>query len=228
MAKTGTSVIVVAAGGSRRMGFDKLLAPLSGSPVLLRTLRAFEDCDAVDEIIVVAGRGAREAVESWRPELAKLAAMVRAGRGRHPSVAAGLGKLGAEGRWVRVHDGARPLIQPAQISRCAEVAREHGAAVCARPMTETIKRVGADGAVSEAVDREGIWVMETPQVFERGLLERAYAEVLQLGLLVTDEVSAVQRLGVKIPVVGNERANPKITFPGDLALAECLLRAWEA
>jgi 2-C-methyl-D-erythritol 4-phosphate cytidylyltransferase len=93
-------------------------------------------------------------------------------------------------------------------------------------LSETIKRVDSSGAVVEAVDREGVWVMETPQVFERELLERAYAEVMSGGVLVTDEVSAVQRIGVRVQVVNNAWANPKITFPGDLALAECLLEAW--
>jgi 2-C-methyl-D-erythritol 4-phosphate cytidylyltransferase len=129
---------------------------------------------------------------------------------------------------VAVHDGARPMIRPEQIAHCVEVARALGAAVCARPMTETIKRVDQSGTVIEAVDREGVWVMETPQVFERALIERAYADVLDKGLLVTDEVSAVQRLGVKVQVVDNAWANPKITFPGDLELAECLLKVWAA
>lgn len=229
MSKEGTTAIVVAAGGSRRMGFNKLLAELGGVPVLRRTLGAFEASREIDEVLVVAAGGVAEAVEAWRAEggLGKLAAVLAGGAERHDSVAAGLAALGEACGWVAVHDGARPLIRPEQIRRCVETAREKGSAVCARPMTETIKRVDESGGVMEGIDRERVWVMETPQVFERGLLERAYAEVAARGLLVTDEVSAVQRLGVKVPVVDNAWANPKITFPSDLALAERLLEGWE-
>ncbi len=230
MLKMGVTVIVVAAGGSRRMGFNKLLAPLAGVPVLQRSLMAFEACPAVDEVVLVAGEEVAKAVVSWREAggLGKLRAVLPGGAERHHSVAAGLKALAAECGMVAVHDGARPMIRPEQIAHCVEVARALGAAVCARPMTETIKRVDQSGTVIEAVDREGVWVMETPQVFERALIERAYADVLDKGLLVTDEVSAVQRLGVKVQVVDNAWANPKITFPGDLELAECLLKVWAA
>jgi 2-C-methyl-D-erythritol 4-phosphate cytidylyltransferase len=228
MLKTGVTVIVVAAGSSRRMGFNKLLEPLAGVPVLRRSLMAFEACAVIDHMLVVAGPEVAEAVEQWRGEggLSKLGAVVAGGAERHDSVAAGLKALGAECEVVAVHDGARPLIQAEQIAHCVDMARAHGAAVCARPMTETMKRVDSSGAVVGTVDREGVWVMETPQVFERSLLENAYAEVVSAGVQVTDEVSAVQRAGVRVQVVNNAWANPKITFPGDLALAECLLEAW--
>ncbi len=223
-------MIVVAAGGSRRMGFNKLLAPLAGVPVLKRSLMAFESCAAVDEVVLVAGDEVAKAVAAWQDSggLDKLRAVLPGGAERHHSVAAGLKALSEDCEMVAVHDGARPMIRPEQITHCVDVARALGAAVCARPMTETIKRVDQSGSVVEAVDREGVWVMETPQIFERGLLERAYADVLEKGALVTDEVSAVQRLGVKVQVVDNAWANPKITFPGDLELAECLLKTWAA
>ena len=210
------------------MGFNKLLAPLAGVAVLQRSLMAFEACEAVDEIIVIGGDEVAKAVHEWRAKegFSKVAAVVPGGTERHHSVAAGLKALTASCEIVAVHDGARPLIRPEQIGHCVEVARALGAAVCARPMTETIKRVNASGAVVEAVDREGVWVMETPQVFERGILEKAYEKVLAEGVLVTDEVSAVQHFGVKVHVVDNAWANPKITFPGDLELAECLLKVW--
>lgn len=228
MLKTGVTVIVVAAGSSRRMGFNKLLEPLGGVPVLRRSLMAFEACSAIDQIVVVTGVEMAEVVEGWRVEggLGKLGAVVSGGKERHDSVAAGLAALGPECEVVAVHDGARPLIKPEQIAHCVDMARAHGAAVCARPMTETMKRVDASGAVIEVVDREGVWVMETPQVFERDQLEQAYAEVAKRGVAVTDEVSAVQLIGVRVQVVNNAWANPKITFPGDLAMAECVLEAW--
>lgn len=222
MSRVFTSAIIVAAGGSRRMGFNKLLAPLAGVPVLRRTLAAFQACEAIDEIIVVAGEEVLTEVDSWRREgsLDKVVRVVAGGAERHFSVWAGLSAVTKEAVLVAVHDGARPLIRPEQIQRCVMAAETHGAAGCARPMTETIKRVDADGRVTESLDRTGVWVMETPQVFEVKGLRGAYESVLAAGLLVTDEVSAVQHGGGEVRVVDNAWPNPKITFPADLALAE--------
>ncbi len=224
MKRERVTAIVVAAGGSRRMGFNKLLAPLAGVPVLRRTLAAFERCAAVDEVVLIAGEEVAEAVEPWRgqPGLTKLGAVLPGGAERHFSVWAGLQAV-TGGGLVAVHDGARPLITAEQITRCVEAAAEGGAAVCARPLTETIKRVDESGRVSESLDRAGVWVMETPQVFRVELLRRAYEAVLAAGLLVTDEVSAVQHLGEPVRVVENAWPNPKITFPADLELAERLV-----
>jgi 2-C-methyl-D-erythritol 4-phosphate cytidylyltransferase len=204
------------------MGFNKLLALLAGVPVLKRTLEAFQACEAIDEIIVVGSDEVREVVEAWTAAgtIAKVTQVVAGGQERHFSVWAGLNAVAGEAGWVAVHDGARPLIRPEQIAHCTAAAVKHGAAVCARPLTETIKRVDADGVVRESVERAGVWVMETPQVFERQRLRRAYEEVLQSGLLVTDEVSALQHAGMDVRVVDNPWPNPKITFPSDLALAE--------
>lgn len=217
-----TSAIIVAAGSSRRMGFNKLLAPLAGVPVLRRTLHAFQGCDAVDEIIVVAGEEVREAIAEWQEDgrLSKLSAVVEGGAERHLSVRAGLDALSPHSKWVAVHDGARPLIPPAQIERCCAAAKTLRAVACARPVTETLKRVNADGRITGAIDREGAWIMETPQVFERDLLRAAYDRVIADGVLVTDEVSAAQHAGHDVHVVENRDPNPKITFPSDLSLAE--------
>ncbi|HYF35239.1 MAG TPA: 2-C-methyl-D-erythritol 4-phosphate cytidylyltransferase [Prosthecobacter sp.] len=213
-----TSAIIVAAGSSSRMGFNKLLAPLAGVPVLRRTLAAFEACEDVDEIIVVGGEPVREAVGEWL-ELAKVSAVIPGGSARHFSVWAGLQACAAGAEIVAVHDGARPLITPWQISKCVQAAGDRGAVACARPMTETLKRADADSRVTESLDRNGVWVMETPQVFLRDLLVRAYEQVLADDALVTDEVSAVQHLGADVFLVENLEPNPKITFPGDLVFA---------
>ncbi len=217
-----TSAIIVAAGNSRRMGFNKLLAMLAGFPVLERTLHAFAECEAVDEIIVVGGEEIAEAISNWDP-IPKLVAVVPGGEQRHDSVWAGLQRVDAKANIIAVHDGGRPLISAQQIERCIEVARERQAAACARPVTETIKRCDETGRIVESVDRAGAWIMETPQVFHRELLVTAYEHVLRGGLLVTDEVSAVQALGHAVYVVDNPEANIKITYPADLVMAERLL-----
>jgi len=216
-----TSVIIVAAGSSRRMGFNKLLALMGGEPVLRRTLGVFSHCEDVSEIIVVGGDEVREAVAQW--QVAKVVKILPGGSERHFSVKAGLDALSPETELVAVHDGARPLISVAQISRCIEAARKRGAVTCARRMTETLKRADAEGRVTGSIDRENAWVMETPQIFRRDLLVRAYESVLRDAVLVTDEVSAVQHLGEPVYVVENSEPNPKITLPGDITFAERFL-----
>ncbi len=220
-----TSAIIVAAGSSRRMGFNKLLAPLAGVPVLRRTLAEFQACADVGEIIVVTGDEQREQIAQWQQtgELSKLVAVIAGGAERHLSVWAGIQACSPETDIVAVHDGARPLISPDQISKCITAAREKQAVACARPMTETIKRADASGRICESLDRAGVWVMETPQVFTKPLLVRAYEAVIRDGALVTDEVSAMQHIGVPVFVIENTAPNPKITFPSDLTLAERFL-----
>jgi 2-C-methyl-D-erythritol 4-phosphate cytidylyltransferase len=216
-----TSAIIVAAGSSRRMGFNKLLAPLCGEPVLRRSLGAFQKCAAIDEIIVVTSEALRMEVEVWRMGgLDKITQIIAGGAERHFSVHAGLQALNPACDIVAVHDGARPLISVSQITRCIEAARAQSAVACARPMTETLKRCDGDGRITDSIDRANAWIMETPQVFQRELLVRAYEAVIRDSLLVTDEVSAVQHLGAPVFVVENAEPNPKITFPADILLAQ--------
>jgi len=220
-----TTAIIVAAGSASRMGFDKLLARLGNDPVILHTLRAFQVCPDIDSFLVVAAPDRAEVIERLSDDegFTKLRGFIPGGAARHFSVQAGLDALPEDCDLVAVHDGARPLIHPLQISRCIERARATGAAACARPVVETLKRADADGQVMGSVDREGLWIMETPQVFHRRLLVEAYAAVLREGAVVTDEVSAVERLGHPVWLVNNPTPNLKITWPEDLATAERLL-----
>ena len=216
-----TSAIIVAAGSSRRMGFNKLLAPLGGEPVLKRTLEAFQVCAAIDEIVVVISDALRPEIEAWRSGgLDKITQIISGGAERHLSVQAGLQALNPACQIVAVHDGARPLISVAQITRCIDAARAQAAVACARPMTETLKRCDSTGRIIDSIDRANAWIMETPQVFQRDLIVKAYDAVIRDGLHVTDEVSAVQHLGEAVFVVENFELNPKITFPADILLAQ--------
>lgn len=220
-----TTAIIVAAGNSTRMGFHKLTADLLGKPVLRWTIEAFDRCPAVDDLLIVVGDATREMVLDWS-ELGIFTKPVQISEGgvqRYLSVHQGLKRLSESTDIVAVHDGARPLITSEQITRCIDRARECRAAACARPVTETLKRATLHGAISGDIDREHAWVMETPQVFDRALLTRAYDHVVHDGLLVTDEVSAVQTLGETVFVVDNPSPNLKITYPADLALAARLM-----
>jgi len=208
------------------MGFNKLTALLLGKPVLRWTLEAFDACAEVQNIILVAGESVREALATWplRSSLSKPLQIVAGGAERYLSVQEGLRQLPERCDVVAVHDGARPLIRPEQISRCIARAQEVGAVACARPVSETLKRVDLDGAIAESIDREGVWIMETPQVFERRLLCQAYERVVRESLAVTDEVSAVQHSGASVFTLSNPWPNPKITYPADLPFAETLLQ----
>ena len=215
------SAILVAAGSSRRMGFDKLASPLGGIPVLRRTLEAFLAADCIDAVVIVCPEERWELLGGSFP---KPVSRVDGGADRQDSVARGLAALPPGTEWVAVHDGARPLIHPDDITRCVAGAIEHRAASLARRVTETLKRSDTADFCTEAVSRENLWFMETPQVFSTSLLREAYAKVSRDKITVTDEVSALEAIGVPVKFVESTHPNLKITTSADLSLAEALLR----
>lgn len=220
----GCAAIIVAAGSSRRAGFDKLLAPLHGVKVLERSIRAFAGCREITEIVVVCPEERFRAINAADMETEVPVTRVDGGSERHESVKNGLAALLYTPELVAVHDGARPLITVEQISRCIQTARECGAAASAHPVTDTLKRANEERfTLPEQVDREGLWCMETPQVFQYQLLLDAYAAVTERNMKVTDEVTALQLIGHPTRLVHNHGPNPKITWPEDISCAEILL-----
>jgi len=219
------TAIVVAAGSSNRMGFDKLFALLGDKPVVAHTLEAFERTECVDEIILVGREDRlaelRELVQ--RAEGKKVRHVVSGGLHRQDSVQAGLDVLAPDARYVAVHDAARPLVTAEQIERVFAAAREHGAAALAEPITDTLKRGDENHFVCGGVDRAGLYAMQTPQIFARDLLVSAYEAVAERQLSITDEVSAVELLGSKVLLVPNGEFNLKITYPRDLSVAQSFL-----
>jgi len=219
------SAILVAAGSSQRMGFDKLFVAIAGKPVIAHAIRAFERAGSVDGIIVVAREDRHDEIKTIvRDEnFKKVRTIIPGGKYRQDSVRAGLEHLDAAARYVAVHDAARPLVTPEQIERVFEQCRVHGAAAIADPVNETVKRADTALLVTDSVDRHQLYAMQTPQVFERQLIDDAYRAVYAGGVSVTDEVSAVERLGRKVLLVLNDDFNFKITYPRDLPLAEFVL-----
>jgi 2-C-methyl-D-erythritol 4-phosphate cytidylyltransferase len=219
------TAIIVAAGSSQRMGFDKLFALLGDKVVIAHTIDAFECAECVDEIILVSRDDRLAELQDLvrRAELKKVRHIVPGGVHRQDSVRAGLNLLAPGARYVAVHDAARPFTTPEQIGRVFNLACEHGAAALAEPITDTLKRADGNRFVSGAVDRERLYAMQTPQIFSRDLLVKAYDAVAANKLSITDEVSAVEHLGAKVLLVPNDQFNLKITFPCDLLLAESFL-----
>ena len=208
------------------MGFDKLTADLEGRPVLAHSVSAFNDCPAVEALVLVCSSSARAELEKIARAAApsKLKAVVEGGAHRHLSVAEGLGCVPEDASMIAVHDAARPLVNPAMIERCLESARNNGAAACAHPVTDTLKRINDEGFIIESVDRAHLWAVETPQIFRAELLRHAYDEVIATGAYVSDETSAVQAAGAPVALVSTPEWNGKITYPADLELARLVLR----
>lgn len=217
------SAIIVAAGSSERMGFDKLFALVSGKPVIAHTIAAFENTKCVDEIVLVGRADSISELQKLVAKPSKVKQIVEGGAQRSDSVRAGLQHLNPECDFVAVHDAARPMVTPEKITRVFEAARTSGAATLAEPINDTLKRANTDLTVTGPVDRSGIYAMQTPQVFEKKLLVEAYDVVAKKNLTVTDEVSAVELLEHKIVLVPNHDFNFKITYPRDLPLAEFVL-----
>jgi 2-C-methyl-D-erythritol 4-phosphate cytidylyltransferase len=220
------TAIIVAAGDSRRMGFDKLFASIAGRPVIAHTIHAFERASCVDDMIVVAREDRHAEIKTIvRDEnLKKVRSIIPGGKHRQDSVRAGLGHLDAATKYVAVHDAARPLITADQIELVFAQCRIHAAASLAEPISDTLKYADTEFFVTGSVHRHQLYAMQTPQIFERRLIEDAYRAVYAKNASVTDEVSAVEWLGHKVILVPNQDLNFKITYPRDLALAEFVLR----
>jgi 2-C-methyl-D-erythritol 4-phosphate cytidylyltransferase len=216
------TAIVVAAGASRRMaGVDKVFAQVAGKPLLAHSIQALEDAPGVDAIVLVL---AQENVERGRELVAsqkwhKVSGICAGGTRRQDSVRNGLAAAtGAE--WVVVHDGARPCLDTAMIRRGLDAAKETGAAIAAVLVKDTIKIVDRNMAVVETPPRDGLWAVQTPQVFRTALLQRAHQTVKED---VTDDASMVERIGGKIKVFPGSYENIKVTTPEDLVVVEATL-----
>ena len=220
------TAIIVAGGSSQRMGFDKLFALLDGRPVLAHSIAAFEQTESVTDVILV-GRAERlpDLEAMVRSEgFQKVSSVVAGGARRQDSVRHGLERVRLAAEFVAVHDAARPLVRPEVIERIFQSARVHGGAACATPVTDTLKRADSAHAVSGGVERKNLFAVQTPQIFRRDLLVKAYDAVFAAEAEVTDEISAVERIGGKVVLVPDENPNFKITYPADLPLAEITLR----
>jgi 2-C-methyl-D-erythritol 4-phosphate cytidylyltransferase len=199
---------------------DKVLAPLAGRPVFSHSAAAFAESGVADLYVVVyRDRAQMLALSAHAPTPALL---VAGGRERQDSVMNALAALPGDIRYVFIHDCARPLIRPGQLVSLHKLVLRKGAVVLAHPVTDTIKE-RRPGSRLRTLVRSRLWAMETPQVFARDLIDRAYAGVRAGGILVTDDAAAVERTGHPVALLDNPHPNPKLTTPGDLAYLEFLV-----
>lgn len=215
---TGFSAAVIVAGGSgSRMGRPKQMLPLAGKPVLIHTVQAFKNA-GVNQIIVVTPPENQQILREWFDDLSFAAP----GETRLASVINGVNAVLSQAQVIAVHDGARPLVSPAQITACMQAAAQYRAAVVAVPVKDTIKEV-QDGFVVRTPQRSTLWAAQTPQCYRAGVLREALEKWGHLKE-ATDESQLVEKLGVPVRVVPGDYKNFKITTPEDLLFAEALMQ----
>lgn len=221
-----TVMLVAAAGGSTRMGCPKQMIPLDGEPALLHTLRALESAARVDGVVLIARP---EDVETFaalaqKNGIRKLLAVVAGGASRQQSVERGLAALPPKTAFVGIHDGARPLASAALMDAVVAAAQETGAAAAAVPVRDTIKRADATGIIAGTVERDGLWRVQTPQVFDRQAYARALVAAAAAGRDYTDDCQLLEAAGLPVQLVPGEETNLKLTAPADVPLAQAILR----
>ncbi len=216
--------VVVAAGSASRMGgIDKVMAPLGGEPMVVRTVRQFQNCDAIREIVIVTREDLIVPIMDLCHGFDKVKAVVMGGKSRDESVGLGLNALSAKTKLVAVQDAARPFVTWQLIDRVVRAANSYGAAAPAIPVKDTVKVVQG-GIVRETPDRSKLQAVQTPQVFDFDLLRGALKQASADGAAITDDCSAVERLGMAVRMVEGDERNIKITTPLDLKIAELFLQ----
>ncbi len=218
------AAVIVAGGSARRFGSDKLMEDLAGFPVLIRSVLAFERCEAINAIVVAARADRVDEVRALCDTygVTKLTAVVAGGDTRAKSCLAGVMAVPPEAELIAIHDGARPLVTDDVILDALWTAYRHTAALPAVPVRDTIKEA-EDGVVSATPDRSRLWAAQTPQCFQADLIRAALQDAAANAPEVTDDCLAVERIGGRIYLSKGSEENIKITTPLDLKLAGALL-----
>lgn len=224
-----TSAIIVAGGRSTRMGGELLKQhrKVGGMPVVVRTLKAFEACELIDDIVVVTLPGETALYEGYRDtySLSKLHAIVAGGATRQESVLCGFEAISPRSEFVAIHDAARCLVTLDMIEAVCLTAYKTRAATAATAVTDTVKLADKRGCIAETADRDIVWLAQTPQVFNVTLYRAAAYTAREAGFVATDDNSLVERIQNPVKLVECGRENIKITTPDDIALAEEILAA---
>lgn len=215
--------VIVAAGNASRMGgIDKVMAELEGEPMIVRTVRAFQNAIAIGEIVIVTRPDLIGPITKLCQGFDKVTHVVAGGSSRQESVNLGLAALSANCKMAAIQDGARPLISQAVIDRTVRAANTYSAAAPAIPVKDTIKVVHG-GVVDHTPDRATLMAIQTPQVFDIDMLRAALHKAELENWAVTDDCSAVELMGMSVKIVEGDERNIKVTTPLDLAIAKLLL-----
>lgn len=223
MRKTCAAVIVAAGSATRMQGIDKMLVPLAGVPVVLRSVRALAASDCIDSLVIVTRTECMETLRTLCAEVSKPVTVVAGGASRPESVLAGLAALPEGTELAAIHDGARPLVTQAVIAEAVEAAGRCGAAAPAVPVHDTIKQA-ENGLVRATPERKTLFAVQTPQVFDVKLLKTVLRAAMERGIALTDDCSAVEAAGKPVVLTQGCEENLKITTPVDLTLAEAILK----
>lgn len=219
--------VIVAAGNASRMGgIDKVMAELGGEPMIVKTVSKFQACDAIKEIVIVTREDLIIPIMNLCAKFDKVQSVVVGGSCRTESVQAGLRMLSGRCKLAAIHDGARPLITEQVIDRVVRAANTYGAAAPGIPVKDTIKVVQG-GVIVTTPDRSKLQAVQTPQVFDTDLLKCALKEAQRDSAELTDDCSAVERMGMSVKMVSGDEKNMKVTTPMDLKIAEMLLEEEE-
>lgn len=223
MRKTCAAVVVAAGSATRMQGIDKMLVPLAGVPVVLRSVRALAASDCIDSLVIVTRTECMETLRTLCAEVSKPVTVVAGGASRPESVLAGLAALPEGTELAAIHDGARPLVTQAVIAEAVEAAGRYGAAAPAVPVHDTIKQA-ENGIVRATPERKTLFAVQTPQVFDVKLLKTVLRAAMERGIALTDDCSAVEAAGKPVVLTQGCEENLKITTPVDLTLAEAVLK----
>lgn len=217
------SVVVVAAGASTRMGFDKVLADVGGLPVIVRCLKSFEEAPSVSEVVVVTRTDLVPEVARLCQDfgLSKVVKVIRGGEDRTQSARLGTLECDPKARLIAIHDGARPFVTVQVVEDAVAQAAVNGAAAPAVPVKDTIK-AAHNGLVERTLDRSELYAIQTPQVFDGDLIRAALQKAVDDGVSLTDDCAAVERLGMKVALTPGDERNIKLTTPTDLLIGEVL------
>ena len=225
---SGVSIVIVAAGRGSRMGQgDKLFMEVAGLPLVGHTWRRFDRFAGTAEIVIVTRGESRSLFENLAKRIAaaKPWCIVEGGAERQDSVWNGVNATDEASAVVAIQDGARPCTPLGSLGQAIEAAREMGAAVLAKRVSDTLKRGDGQAQILGTVDRENLWAVQTPQVFRREVILAALAKVRDEGLAITDDTAACEALGQAVKLIECDRPNPKATTPDDLPFIESLLAA---
>lgn len=220
------TAVIPAAGSGKRINSKKQFLEINGRPILSITVSVFDECQSIDDVIVVVGREDIELTKALLKDHKKVKNIVAGGQERQDSVYNGIETITRESDddIVVIHDGARPLVTKEIISAAVTEARTSKAAVVGVPVKDTIKNVSADGMIQGTLDRGSIWLVQTPQAFQFSVIKEAYERAQRIKYRATDDSKLVERMRIPVKMVMGSYENIKITTKEDVAIAESILK----